>query len=121
LLLRQKKAAEAVPVLEAALKERGDDPPPVEELLLAWAYLDTDQADKAKVLWAKATAWLDGQQEAVRAADLAGTLPAGPLPGVAPLFLAPTHPRYNAFDWETWHEIDMLRRELGPRFAAKGL
>jgi len=117
--LRQKKAAEAVPVLEAALKERGDDPPPVEELLLAWAYLDTDQADKAKVLWAKATAWLDGQQEAVRAADLAGTLPAGALPGLAPLFVAPTHPRYSAFDWETWHELDVLRRELAPRFAAK--
>ena len=120
LLLRQKKAAEAVPGLEAALKDRGDDPPPVEELLLAWAYFDTDQADKAKALWTKATAWLDSQQEAVRATNLAGTLPAGALPGVAPLFLVPTHPRYNAFDWETWHELDVLRRELAPRFAAKG-
>jgi hypothetical protein len=118
LLLRQKKAAEAVPVLEGALKDRGDDPPPVEELLLAWAYLDTGQADKAKALWTKATAWLDSQQEAVRAAVLAGTLPAGALLGVAPLFVAPTHPRYNTFDWETWHEIDVLRRELAPRFAA---
>jgi hypothetical protein len=68
-------------------------------------------------LWTKATAWLDGQQEAVRAADLAGTLPAGVLPGMAPLFVAPTHPRYNAFDWETWHELDVLRRELAPHFA----
>jgi WD40 repeat protein len=118
LLLRQKKAAEAVPVLEAALKERGDDPPPVEELLLAWAYLDTNQADKARALWAKAMAWLDGGQEAVRAADLAGTLPAGALPGVAPLFVLPTHPRYSAFDWETWHELDVLRRELAPRITA---
>jgi hypothetical protein len=117
LLLRQKKAADAVPVLEAALKDRGDDPPPVEELLLAWANLETNQADKAKALWTKATAWLDGQQDAVRATDLAGTLPAGALPGLAPLFLAPTHPRYSAFDWETWHEIDVLRRELAPRFA----
>src|SRR6516164_11063763 len=90
----------------------------MEELLLAWTDRDIDQPDKAKVLWAKATAWLDGQQEAVRAADLAGTLPAGPLPGVAPLFLAPTHPRYNAFDWETWHELDVLRRELAPRITA---
>jgi len=106
-------------VLEAALKERGDDPPPVEELLLAWAYLDTGQPDKAKALWTKASAWLDGQQEAVRATNLAGTLPAGALPGVAPLFVAPTHPRYSAFDWETWHEIDVLCRELGPRFAAQ--
>jgi hypothetical protein len=118
LLLRQKKAAEATPVLEATLKSRGDDPPPVEELLLAWAYLDTDQADKAKALWTKATAWLDGQQEAVRATDLAGTLPAGALPGIAPLFVAPTHPRYNAFDWETRHELDVLRHEFSPRFAA---
>jgi hypothetical protein len=38
LLLRQQKAAKAVEVLEAALKERGADQPPVEELLLAWAY-----------------------------------------------------------------------------------
>jgi hypothetical protein len=118
LLLRQKKADEAVPVLEAALKDRGDDPPAAEELLLAWAYLDTNQADKAKPLWTKATAWLDGQQEAVRAANLAGVLPAGVLPGVAPLFVAPTHPRYSAFDWETWHELDALRRELAPRIAA---
>ena len=37
----------------------------------------------------------------------------------APLFAPPTDPRYNAFDWETWHEIDVLRRELAPRFEAK--
>jgi hypothetical protein len=119
LLLRQKKADDAVPVLEAALKVRGDDNAPVEELLLVWAYIDTDQADNAKAMWAKATAWLHGQQEAVRAANVAGVLPAGPLPGVAPLFAPPTDPRYNAFDWETWHEIDVLPRELAPRFGAK--
>jgi hypothetical protein len=33
------------------------------------------------------------------------------------LFLAPTHPRNSAIDWETWHELDVLRRELGPRFT----
>jgi len=31
----------------------------------------------------------------------------------------PADPRYNAFDWETWHEIDVLRRELSPRLEAK--
>jgi len=41
----------------------------------------------------------------------------GVLPGVAPLFAPAADPRYNAFDWETWHEIDVLRRELAPRFA----
>ena len=79
--------------------------------------LPPNQADKAKERWSKATAWLDGPQEAVRATNLAGTLPAGALCGLAPLFLAPTHPRYSAFDWETWHELDVLRRELAPRFA----
>jgi hypothetical protein len=118
LLLRQKKADEAVPVLEAALKDCGDDPPPVEEMLLAWAYLDTRQPDKAKERWAKATAWLDQGQEAVRAVNLACTQPAGALSGLTPLFVAPTHPRYNAFDWETWHEIGVLRRELAHRFTA---
>ena len=118
LLLRQQKATDAVKGLEAALKERGDNEPPVEELLLAWAYLDTKQTDKAKEQWTKATSWLDRQQEAVRAANLIGTLPGGVLPGMAPLFAAPADPRYNAFDWETWHELDVLRRELAPRFEA---
>jgi hypothetical protein len=27
-------------------------------------------------------------------------------------------PRYNPFDWETWHEIEVPRRELTPRFEA---
>ena len=47
LLLRQQKPDEAVAVLEGTLKERGEDKPPAEELLLAWAYLDTKQTDKA--------------------------------------------------------------------------
>jgi WD40 repeat protein len=119
LLLRQQKAVEAIPVLEAALKERGDDKPPAEELLLAWAYLDTKQPDKANDLWAKATTWLDRGQEAVRAANVVGEIPAGVLNGISSLLTPPADPRYNPFDWETWHEIDVLRRELAPRFEAK--
>jgi hypothetical protein len=119
LLLRQQKAAEAVAVLEADLKERVGDKPPVEELLLAWAYHETKQADKAKEQWSIATAWLDRGQEADRAAKLVGTLSAGKLSGLVPLFAPPADPRYNAFDWETWHELDVLRRELAPRFEAK--
>jgi tetratricopeptide (TPR) repeat protein len=119
LLLRQQKAAEAVAVLEATLKERGDDRPPVEELLLAWAYLDTKQMDRAKELWTKAMVWLNRGQEAVRAANVAAMLPGGALLGVAMLLAPPTDPRFNAFDWETWYELDVLRRELAPRFEAK--
>jgi hypothetical protein len=48
-------------------------------------------------------------------------LAGGVLPGVAPLFALPTGPRFNPFDWETWHEIDVLRRELAPRFEVKKL
>jgi WD40 repeat protein len=98
LLLRQQRAAAAVPVLEAALRERGDDKPPVEELLLAWAYRETKQMDMAQLLWTKATAWLDRQQKAL-----------------APL----ADPRYSLCDWETWHELEVLCRELAPRFVTK--
>jgi hypothetical protein len=119
LLLRQQKAAEAVALLEAGLKDRGDDKPPVEELLLAWAYHETKQVDKAKEMWTKATTWLERGQEAVRAANVVGTLPGRVLPGVTPLFAPRADPRYNAFDWETWHELEVLRRELAPRFDAK--
>jgi hypothetical protein len=118
-LLRLKKADDAVAVLEAALKERSDDKPPVEELLMAWAYVDSNQADKAKALWTKAMAWLDRQQEAVRAANLVGTLPGGFLPGVTQLFAPPADPRYNAFDWETWYELDVLRHELALHFVTQ--
>jgi hypothetical protein len=104
LMLRLKMAEQALPKLEAALQERGDDRPPVEELLLAWAYVDTSQADRARAMWAKATAWLDHPPEPARAGDIAG---------------APDDPRYNPFDWETWHELDVLRRELAPRFTAQ--
>jgi hypothetical protein len=77
---------------------------PVEELLLAWAYLDTNQPDKATAMWRTAAAWLGRRQE----------LPRHPILG-AP---EPDDSRYSAFDWETWHELGVLRRELAPRFAA---
>jgi len=56
-----------------------------------------------------------------RAANVVGTLPGGVLPGAAALFAPSADPRYNPFDWETWHEIEVLRRELAPRFEAKNL
>jgi hypothetical protein len=47
---------------EAALKDRGDNKPPVEKLLFAWAYLETDQAGTAKAMRTKATAKRDSRQ-----------------------------------------------------------
>jgi hypothetical protein len=61
-----------------------------------------------------------GERKQMRAVNVAGSMSPGVLPGAAPLFVRPTHSRDNAFDWETWHELDVLRRELAPRFAAKG-
>jgi hypothetical protein len=119
LLLRQHKALEAIAVLGATLKDRGDDHPPVEELLLAWAYHDTKQPDKAQELWRTARGWLNYGQEAARAASVVSMLPGGVLPGVASLFTPLAHPRYNVFDWETWHELDVLLRELAPRFDVR--
>jgi hypothetical protein len=46
-------------------------------------------------------------------------MPAGVLPGLEPLFMQPTDPRYNGFHWETWHELDVLRPELAPRFVRR--
>jgi hypothetical protein len=42
-------------------------------------------------------------------------LPAFVLSGVA----LPADPRYNVFDWDTWHELDVLRRELAARFGER--
>ena len=87
------------------LERAGDDKPPVEELLLAWAYLDTKQADKAKERGRRRRrGWTASKKRCVRRTS-SGRYPAACLPGVATLFAAPADPRYNAFDWETWHEL----------------
>ena len=69
----------------------------------------------------KATARLGRQQEAVWAANIVGTPPGGVLLCVVPLFAPAANPRYSAFDWETWHELAVLRRELGAHFVEKKL
>ncbi len=83
------------------------------ELLLAWAYLDTQQPDKAEhgLDEGDDASWI-ASREAVRAANVLGTLPGGALPGLAMLFAPAADPRADAFDWETWYEVDVLRREL---------
>jgi hypothetical protein len=42
-----------------------------------------------------------------------------PASSLGPLFAMPIHPVYNAFDWETWPELEVLHRELALRFGAK--
>jgi hypothetical protein len=43
----------------------------------------------------------------------------GMLHSVSLLRAPPADPRNNAFDWETWHEIDVLSRELAPCVSVK--
>ena len=57
--LRDGKPGPAIPLLWWCLASRRSTRPPVEELLLAQAYLDLKQPDKAKSFYKIATEWLD--------------------------------------------------------------
>jgi hypothetical protein len=111
LLLRTGSAKEAVPRLQARLKARPKDAPPVEELLLALAHHALDQPDEARRHLAVATAWLDQGQLPLQATAIVGSLGTG-WPAVLPLTQArPLHPRLNPLDWETRLELEALRAE----------
>ena len=58
-LLREGKPGPAIPLLFWCLASRPATSPPVEELLLAQAYLDLKQPDEAKRFYQAATEWLD--------------------------------------------------------------
>jgi tetratricopeptide (TPR) repeat protein len=90
LLLRANRAEEAVKRLKKAVKERGDGGAVHEELLLALAYQRLGKNDEARHWLTRATAWLDGPQQAVQAAaDLRG----------------------RGLGWQAWLELEILRRE----------
>ena len=77
--------------------------PPVEELLLAQAYLDLKQPDEAKRFYKAATEWLDR--------------PRNPAHGFGDSFQPGEDPRRNPFDWEVWHECDMFRAAVERQLA----
>jgi hypothetical protein len=79
--------------------------PPVEELLLAQAYLDLKQPDEARRFYRAAAEWLD------RPPDPGDNLGVG--------FAPNGDPRRNPFDWEAWHECDVFRAEVERRIAGK--
>ncbi len=104
-LLRDGKPGPAIPLLLWCLGSRPAASPPVEELLLAQAYLDLKQPAEAKRFYRAATEWLD--------------LPRNPRDNLGVGFAANGDPRRNPFDWELWHECDVFRAEVERRVALK--
>ncbi len=111
LLLRQSKPIQAITPLKQALLLRTQDRPPVEELLLAIAYLDAKQPKEAALWHSKAVAWLDRYRQPMQVISALGAMPRDVLSGVTELNKPPSDPRYNSFDWETWYECEVFRAE----------
>jgi len=102
-LLRDGKPGPAIPLLFWCLAARPATSPPVEELLLAQAYLDLKQPDEARRFYRMATERLD------RPRDPKDNLGVG--------FAPNGDPRRNPFDWEAWHECDVFRSEVEKALA----
>ncbi len=92
LLLRDGRQAEALPLLQSALILRQDEAPPVEELLLALLAYEAGQP-------ADARAWLIQARQQ--------------LPPEFPL--VPRASSSRPFDWESWHETEVLLKEAERR------
>jgi WD40 repeat protein/serine/threonine protein kinase len=106
LLIRNGKPLDAIAPLKIAIVVRGNDRPPVEELLLALAYLDAKRPEVAAQWYAKAAAWLDRFQLPMQL--VAG----GFWSASVDVLRSQIDPRYNSFDWETWYECEIFRAEV---------
>jgi hypothetical protein len=103
-LLRDGKPSPAIPLLLWCMASRPATTPPVEELLLAQAYLDVKQPDEARRFQRAATDWLDR--------------PRNPKDGFG-VGIEPMDSRRNPFDWEAWHECDVFRAEVERQLSGK--
>jgi WD40 repeat protein len=104
-LLRDGKPGPAIPLLFWCLASRPATSPPVEELLLAQAYLDLKQPDEAKRFYRAATEWLDRPRHPKDS-------PGGALEPV-------DDPCHNLLNWEEWHECDVIRAEVEKAMAIR--
>ena len=114
-LMREGKPGPAVPMLFACLVSRPvTDPPapPVEELLLARAYLALNQPDEAKRFYRVAAEWLDRAGQPIRAANIVTHCALTPWAGLGAAGAPVEDLRRNPFDWESWHECDVFRAEV---------
>jgi hypothetical protein len=116
--LRDGKPGDAVPLLFECLLMRPithPPKPPVEELLLAQAYLDLKQLDEAKRYYRAAANWLELYERPIQAMNIVSHSALNPWAGLGEAFAPVDDPRRNPFDWESWHECDVFRAEIGAR------
>ena len=81
--------------------------PPVEELLLAQAYLKLNQPEAAERFYRAATEWLDRPGQPIRAANIVSHSGLSPWAGLVAAVAPVAAPRRN-LDWELWHECDVF-------------
>ena len=74
------------------------------------------QPEEARRWLDRAVAWIDRYQQPMQVASAVGCAPSGPLFAATELHKPPLDPRYNPFDWETWHELEVFRREAEAKF-----
>lgn len=103
----------AVPLLFDCLLTRPVNAPPVEELLLAGAYLDLNQSAEARRCYKAAANWLERPKDPMRAANVI-THAINP---IGEVFKPIDDPRHSPFDWESWHECDVFRAEVEKRLG----
>ena len=48
-----------------------------------------------------------------------GCAPSGPQFATTEKVKTPLDPRYNPFDWETWHELDVFRQEAEAKLDSR--
>jgi WD40 repeat protein len=117
LLLRTGTAKEAILVLRAALRNRDENAPPVEEVLLALAHARLKQRAEARAYLRKAAGWMRPAVEPVRAASLAGLCATNPRAALAGVVLRQPDPR---LDHQTNHELAGLRAEVEKELRGEG-
>ena len=116
--IRDGKPEKAVPLLHYCLIRRPQNAPPVEELLIASAFLKMNRLEDAKNYYRSAANWLDRPRDPMRAANVV-THAINPWNALGEMFKPLDDPRHNTFDWESWHECEVFRAEVESRLAGK--
>jgi tetratricopeptide (TPR) repeat protein len=119
--IRDGQPGKAIPLLYSSLVFRplSDPPkPPVEELLIAKAYMAMNNLPEAKRYFKAAADWLDRPRNPTRAANIV-THAINPWNAIGEAFKPIDDPRHNPFDWESWHECDVFRAEVERLLAVK--
>ena len=118
--IRDAKPQAAIPILFECLLSRPithPPKPPVEELLLAQAYLDMKDPEQANRIYRAAAEWLERYEKPIQAMNIVSHCTLNPWAGLGEAFAPIDDPRRNPFDWESWHECDVFRAEVERRLT----